>query len=168
MRLGLTPFSLITALALGGCAGNQPASPAAPTSSTPAASSNPADELDQLSDEEVAMKLLEVTGSAKLGKLVMERMLEQFRAMPMVPGFLDKFKEKARPEELTEKVAELYLKHYDRPTMIAAIRFYRTEPGAALIAKLPVVTEERMQVGAEWGRKLATQTLEELGVPARP
>lgn len=112
--------------------------------------------------------LLEVTGSAQIGKMVIDRMLEQFRARQTVPGFIDRLKEKARPEDLTQMVARLYVKHYDRATMIAAIRFYRTEAGGALIAKTPVVTEESLLIGTEWGRKLAQETIEELRAQAQP
>jgi hypothetical protein len=170
MRPVLSSLTLLSALLLGGCASSQaaPCSAEAPTQGAPASSSARADDLDALSDEEVALKLLEVTGAEQLGKMVMDRMLEQFRMMNTLPGFIDKFKERARPEELTVMIAALYVKHYDRATMIAAIRFYRTKEGADLIARTPMVTDESMQVGAEWGRRLAKETLEALGAPAEP
>ena len=110
-------------------------------------------------------KLLEVTGASGLGKQIADNMMETFRKMPTLPpGFIDRIKQNMHAEELTELVVPVYLKHYDRKTMLAAIRFYQSDSGRVLVKALPAVTAESMEVGKSWGRQLADRTLKDLGI----
>jgi hypothetical protein len=64
----------------------------------------------------------------------------------------------------------IYLKHYDREPLLAAIAFYQSDYGQALVSGLPAVTAESMETGRAWGAALANKTLRELGItpPAKP
>ncbi len=56
----------------------------------------------------------------------------------------------------------IYVKHLDRVTVIAAIRFYGSAPGQRLVKTLPAVTAESMEAGKAWGAELARKTLKDL------
>ena len=148
------------ACSLSACAAKQ-AVPCAPGS----AQATGGDDLPKLSNEQLARKMLEVTGAAGLGKQVIDGMSDILKKSPGLPaGFMERFKQNAIKEDLTELIVPIYMKHYDRETMIAAVRFYQSEPGRALVLKLPQVTDECMKAGQAWGTRLAEKTLRDLGV----
>lgn len=121
------------------------------------------DGLAKLSSEQLARKLLEVTGAAELGKQVADGMIESFRKMPSLPpGFVDRFKQNVQADSLVELIVPIYMKHLDRETIIAAIRFYASAPGQRIVKTLPAVTAESMEAGKAWGSELARKTLKDL------
>jgi hypothetical protein len=156
----LLALSLLT-----GCAGSATTTAPvvnAPSDSCPAAA-NPNDGLEKLTDQELAKKILEVTGAAGLMRQMADSMFDSFSKMPnLPPAFLERFRQNLHVEELIELVVPIYLKHYDRSTLIAAIRFYRSDRGALLIKALPAVTAETTEVGKAWGAALAKKTLTDL------
>lgn len=122
---------------------------------------------DDAAKEALVRELLEVTGSADLGKQMMDGMMAQFQGNPALPpGFAEKFSELAKPEQIVEMVVPIYMKAYDEKTLQAAIDFYKTPEGTLLMAKMPQISQESMIVGQDWGAKLAQETLEALAVDA--
>ena len=99
--------------------------------------------------EGVARDLLEVSGSAQMGVQVMQQMVASFKTtMPDVPPeFWDEFMRDVDPDELMELVIPIYVEHLTKDDMEAAIAFYRTTAGQAILAKLPVIMQESMTVG---------------------
>jgi uncharacterized protein len=169
----LLPFALVAASLAVGCGGSAPtAAPVASPSSAASASTSPAaaapaDGLDALSDDQLVHKLLEVTGASNLGMQVANGMMDSFRKMPnLPPQFMDRFKQNLHPETLVALVVPIYLKHYDHATLIAAIRFYQSDPGQKMVKALPAVTKESMEAGKAWGSDLARKTLTDVGAAA--
>ena len=122
---------------------------------------------DDASKEVLVRELLEVTGSADLGKQMMDGMMAQFEGNPgLPPGFAKKFGELAKPEQIVELVVPIYMKTYEEKTLQAAIDFYKTAEGKALISKMPAVSQESMLVGQTWGASLAQQTMDALAADA--
>jgi len=159
---------LFCALVLAGCGASAPAKdPVCPLATpAPTVPESPHDGLDALDDEHLVRKLLDVTNASNLGKQVADSMMETFRKMPALPsGFVDRFKANLRPETLVELVVPIYLKYYDRKTLIAMIRFYDTEAGRKLVAQSPAVTKETMEAGKAWGTALAEKTMKQIGPP---
>jgi hypothetical protein len=156
-----------------GCASAPPppAASAPPPVCSPAASSAPDPALAGLTNEQVVRKVLELTGASRLGKQVADGMLDNLRKMPdLPPEFLDRFQRNIHTEELIDLMVPIYLKHYDRETLLAAIAFYQSDHGQALVNGLPAVTAESMETGRAWGTTLANKTLRELGItpPGKP
>jgi len=146
-----------------GCAAGTPAAacPEAPAAPSP----KPRDDLSQLSSEQLAERLITVTMGKALGQQMMDSMLTNLSKMPSLPpGFVERFREKAHAEDLQTMVVPIYVKLYDRDTMIAAITFYESEQGHILVSKLPEATRLSMEAGQRWGRKLAEDTLQEMGI----
>lgn len=118
---------------------------------------------DDAKKEELALELMALTGSADLGKQVLDGMLAQFRAQPgLPPGLVDKIQELARPDEILALVVPLYVKTYDQKTLEAAIRFYKSPEGKKLVAAMPQLTQESMAVGQQWGTQLVEKAMAEL------
>lgn len=158
-------------LALLGCASNpQPVTaPSAPPTarSTPASGDAAGDDggdLAALSSDQLARRLLDVTGAADTGRQIIEAMAAQMKKTPGLPeGFMERFVANARMDDLTAFVASVYIKHLDRETMIATIRFYQSKAGRAFVAQMPQMIKETTEAGAEWGRRMAARTLREMG-----
>ena len=162
----LLSSAMLAASFAAACGGSAPtqAPVTAPASAAPAAAAEPDDGLAKLSDEQVVRKLLEVTGASGLGKQVADSMMDSFRKMPnLPPGFIDRFMQNLHTETLVDMIVPIYLKHYDRQTLIAAIRFYQSAPGQMMVKALPAVTHESMETGKAWGADLARKTLRDLG-----
>lgn len=147
-----------------GCAAASPQTAAvSPGTTSSAAPTTPDDGLAKLDNEQLTRKLLEVTGAASLGMQVADGMMESFRKMSSLPpGFIDRFKKNLRPDSLIELIVPIYMRHLDRDTIIAAIRFYESPSGQRLVKTLPAVTAESMEAGKTWGTELARKTLQDL------
>ena len=169
-RLSSSVAAVVLVVALAGCGASSPTqapvtTPACPPTPTSTAAQGGADDgLAKLGDEQIVRKLLEVTGAGGLGKQVADSMMDTFRKMPnLPPGFIDRFRQNLHTETLVDMIVPIYLKHYDRQTLLAAIRFYESEPGQTMVKGLPAVTAESMETGKAWGADLAKKTLRDLG-----
>ena len=108
-------------------------------------------------------KLLKVTGAFEMGEQVMGNMLDNFQKLPNLPyGFLEKFKELAKPSDLLEVTVRIYKKHLDAKTVDAAIAFFTTPAGKKFTSMQPAIMQESMEAGEKWGRDLAMKVMAEL------
>jgi hypothetical protein len=114
-------------------------------------------------DREIRL-MLKLTGSEELGVAAMKTMIESFRkSLPTVPEeFWTTFEAEIQPGQLTELVVPIYARHLTIEQIRAANRFYTTEEGKALVAKLPVIMNESMAAGQIWGQAIAQKALERL------
>jgi hypothetical protein len=108
--------------------------------------------------------MLKLTGSEELGVAAMKNMIESFKkSLPSVPEeFWTTFEAEIQPSQLTELVVPIYARHLTLQQVQAANRFYTTEDGRALVAKLPVIMNESMAAGQIWGQAIAQKALERL------
>ena len=114
--------------------------------------------------EAAARELLEASGGEQMGLQVMQQLLGSFKSTrPEVPQeFWDEFMKSVDPDELVELVVPIYVKHLTKEEMEAATAFYRTPEGAAILAKLPLIVQESMMVGQQWGGQLAEDVVKRL------
>ncbi len=87
----------------------------------------------------------------------MQQLLASFRtSMPDVPQeFWDEVLHDVDPNQLVELVIPIYVKHLTKEEMEAAIDFYKTPAGQAILTKTPLIMQESMTVGQKWGMQLA-------------
>jgi hypothetical protein len=110
--------------------------------------------------EKKIRKLLEVTGSAAMGKQVMDTMLDHFSKSADIPeGFIAKFKETANPESLVELLVPIYLKNLDEETLDGTIAFFESPAGKKFIKAQPLIMKESMEAGQKWGAQAAQKAL---------
>jgi len=98
---------------------------------------------------------------------VIEGMSAQLGGNEQMRPFLEKFVELAKPDELVNLIIPLYVKTYDEDTLQAAIDFYKTEAGQKLIAAMPQLTQESMEIGQKWGMELAQKAQAALDAEAK-
>lgn len=73
---------------------------------------------------------------------------------------------KTSMDDLIEMLVPVYQKHLTIADLQGLIAFYKTPVGKKYAVSTPLITGESMQVGAEWGQKVAQKlmkTLEEEG-----
>lgn len=109
-------------------------------------------------------RLLEMTGAGELGIQVLEQLLAQFQqSMPEVPAsFWVEFKKDANANALVDLVVPIYDRHFSQKEIQDVIRFYQTPSGRKLISKMPVITQESIQVGQKWGEQLGRRVIQRL------
>lgn len=109
-------------------------------------------------------KLLELTGSGKMGKQVMDAMLPSLKAMaPDVDAkFWDDFMAEVHPEELMDLVVPIYDKYYTHDEIRELIAFYESPLGKKMVDRMPAIMQESMAAGQAWGRELAQKVIDKL------
>jgi hypothetical protein len=108
-------------------------------------------------------KLLDTTGAAATGKQVMDAMLNEFGKTNNLPeGFIEKFKETAKPDTLVEIIVPIYIKHLDEDTIDGAIAFFESPAGKKFLKAQPEILKESMEAGQKWGAESARKTLKAL------
>jgi uncharacterized protein len=55
----------------------------------------------------------------------------------------------------------IYQKHFSEEEIRETIRFYRSPTGRKVIQTLPMVMQESMAAGQQWGQELARRVLDE-------
>lgn len=117
---------------------------------------------------EIILKLLEVADTKNMTQLMLDSMIEPLtaqigRANPNLPAEeLDKLRKSYQAEELIEIIVPLYDKHYTQEELEGLVAFYQTPLGKKFIKTLPVLTNESMKLGEEWGRKKSVEWTDEM------
>lgn len=114
--------------------------------------------------EESVRRLLDVTGAEALGLQMMDSMIRDLRgSFPAVPSsFWEKFRAEVEPGEITRLIIPVYQKHLSQEDVDDVTAFFSSAAGQRFVKKQPAIMTDSMQVGAEWGEKLADKVLERL------
>ena len=109
-------------------------------------------------------KMMDVTGSGKLGIQVMNQMVGMFKQGKT--GIPDKFWEdvmaEVDPNELVEMCIPSYEKHFTHDEVNQLLAFYETPLGKKMIKTQPAIMQECMIAGQAWGRKLGEKVAKKL------
>lgn len=110
--------------------------------------------------EKKVRKLLESTDAANMGKQVTDGMTESFANMPGLPdGFLAKFRELAKPDQLVERIVPIYVQHVDAKDLDAVIAFFESPVGRRWTKAQGPIVKASMEAGQTWGRDVAMQVM---------
>lgn len=109
-------------------------------------------------------KLFSLMGADKLGSQIMKQMIMQMkRGMPDVPeeywGSLEK---KVNMDELIDLLVPVYQKYLTQEDITGLIEFYNSPLGKRFISAQPSITKDSMQIGQQWGMKIAQQVQDDL------
>jgi len=109
-------------------------------------------------------RLLDLTGSAKLGMQVMEQLIASFkRSMTQVPAkFWDEFLAEVDANELVKLTIPIYDKYLSHSDIKALITFFETPAGKRFIKAQPMILQESMAAGQKWGAKIAQKVMQKL------
>jgi len=106
-------------------------------------------------------KIMALTGSGKLGVQVVQNMVSSFKTTyPNVdPSFWNDFLKEVTPDELVNLVVPVYDRNFTDEEIEGMLAFYSSPVGQKVLAKLPVVLQESMQVGQSWGQELSKKIM---------
>ena len=116
------------------------------------------------SPEDLARQMIQLAGGGSMGKQVMARMVDAFRATnrELPEAFWSEFMASVDEKELVELVVPIYVKNLTPEEMTAAIQFYSSPAGQSLVKKLPTILEESMAAGQAWGRELGIKVYDRI------
>jgi hypothetical protein len=108
--------------------------------------------------------LLELTGAAKLGTMIIDQMFEPMKKMqPNLPAeFWTDLKKEMRPDELIDLVVPIYDRQLTDGEIRDLIKFYQTPTGKKLVRVMPQLTQDSMVVGKQWGAQLGARIMKRI------
>lgn len=118
----------------------------------------------QISKADNIRKLLELTGSGKMGKQIGESLIAKFReTYTEVPSIVwDDFLKEMSSDKLIEMVVPIYEKYFTDEDINQMISFYGSPLGKKLIATMPPLMQECIQAGQNWGKECMEKTINKL------
>lgn len=119
---------------------------------------------EQSEKQQDIMKLLRLSGSGELGIQVMDQMLITFESsFSQVPQkFWDDFRKEIKSDDLLELIAPLYDKYFTHDDIRELIRFYESPIGKKMIMTMPLVMQESMSIGQQWGEEIGGRIMKRL------
>ncbi len=112
-------------------------------------------------------KMIKVAGTEAAFSTAIKQMFVMFRQQsPKVPEsvwteFSQEFS-KTSIDDLVEMLSPVYQKQFSEADLIQIIAFYETPIGRKLAEKTPIITQESMQAGQQWGMKIGQKVMEKL------
>ena len=109
-------------------------------------------------------QLMELTGMAKLGTQMMTNIVASYKQNypAATTEFWDAFMKEADISQLFEQIIPVYDQNFTDNDIQQLIAFYQTPVGKKMIEKMPVIMQQSMQIGSEWGKQLSEKVIEQL------
>lgn len=112
-------------------------------------------------------KLIQVSGSETAYKGVINQMITLFRQQQShVPKeFWDEFSTEVNKDafsQLVNLILPVYQKHLTEADLLGVIAFYETPVGKKFAEKTPLITQESMLAGQEWGKQIGQKVIDKL------
>lgn len=107
-------------------------------------------------------QMFKLAGSEEAYKAVIKQMTTMYKQQypKAEPDFWDEFEKEfssASMNDLTTMLTPVYKKHLSSEDLDGIIAFYQTPVGRKYAMKTPLIMQESMQVGQEWGIKLGKE-----------
>jgi len=109
-------------------------------------------------------ELSRITGQANMARQVLGQMIEQFKqSTPDVPDnvWLEIMGDESI-DGLIERMVPIYDRNFSQKDINDMLAFYRSDLGQRMLAKMPVVMQESMIAGQEWGAEVGQHMKEKL------
>lgn len=112
-------------------------------------------------------KYFEASGSAEAFKTAVTSMMSNFKNMnAQVPEEFWKEMEnemlKTSIDDLVALMVPVYKSHLSEQDLKEIIKFYESSVGKKLAQKTPVITQESMQAGQQWGQVVAGKVMKKM------
>ncbi|MBS1605077.1 MAG: DUF2059 domain-containing protein [Bacteroidetes bacterium] len=109
-------------------------------------------------------QLMELTGMARLGNQMMTNIISSYKQNypAATTEFWDAFMKEADMSQLFEKIIPVYEQNFSDDDIKELIVFYQSPVGRKMIDKMPVIMQQSMQIGSDWGKQLSEKVIEKL------
>lgn len=126
----------------------------------------PAFAQDDAEFDEAVKTMFKAVGFEENYKVVIKQMMEMYKndgqGDPAIWDELEAEFMKSSIDELTELLIPVYKKYYTLDDLKQIIAFYETPVGKKLQASTPLITQESMAIGQEWGKGIAVKLMERI------
>jgi len=118
---------------------------------------------EQASDKSVK-ELLQVTGAGDMAVQMMGQMIPAMQQMmPDAPEeFWVEFSKQIDGDELENLVVPVYQKHLTQADVDAQLKFLKSDAGQKMISVQPMIMQESMAIGQQWGMQVMQRAMEQL------
>lgn len=109
-------------------------------------------------------KLLDLTGSGKMGAQVAQSMISSFQeSYSNVPNeYWESVKKEINADDIVALVIPIYDKYYTEEDIQKLIEFYESPIGKKVISATPLIVQESMSAGKIWGENIGKKVMEKL------
>lgn len=112
-------------------------------------------------------KLIQVSGTEVAYKGALNQMIVMFKKQQSsVPSeFWDEFATEVNKDAITQLITMIlpvYQKHLTEEDLLDVIAFYETPVGKKFAEKTPLITQESMLAGQEWGKQIGQKVVDKL------
>ncbi len=109
-------------------------------------------------------KLLDLTGSGKMGAQVAQTMISSFQeSYSNVPNeYWESVKKEINADDIVALVIPIYDKYYTEEDIQKLIEFYESPIGKKVISTTPLIVQESMSAGKIWGENIGKKVMEKL------
>lgn len=112
-------------------------------------------------------KMFKVSGTEETYQTIIQQMFGMFKQQyPQVEEEIwDEFEKefsKTSLDDLTEMLVPVYSKYLTIEDLEAMIEFYSTPTGKKFARNTPMITQESMQIGQEWGLKMGEDFIKKM------
>jgi hypothetical protein len=109
-------------------------------------------------------KMLRLSGMERLMDQMKNQMIENFRSSaPEVPAeFWEKLGKAMDVHAMVEELMPIYDKYYSLDDLKAVNAFYASPTGQKVLATMPQLMKEAMEVGQRWGESMGAKALAEI------
>ena len=107
---------------------------------------------------------MELTGSGNLGVQVTSNLFDMYKKnyTQVDPAFWNEMQKEVSADGLINLVVPIYDKHFSEQEIDALITFYSSPAGKKIIQTMPVVMQESMAAGQQWGKELSEKVMERM------
>ncbi|MFZ4706156.1 MAG: DUF2059 domain-containing protein [Bacteroidales bacterium] len=116
------------------------------------------------SENDKIKKMLELTGSGKIGVQIAQKVISSFREKypDIDQHFWDELEKEIKPDDLINTVIPIYAKYYSENDIDQIIAFYNSPAGKKMIELTPLILQESMTSGKNWGVQIAEKIIKRL------
>jgi uncharacterized protein len=131
---------------------------------TPASSTVPNNQIEDVEKINNIKKLLDITGSKSLSQRIITQLINSLKAeYPQAPAkFWDTFIAEIKSEEMINEYIPIYGKYFTNEEIEGIIAFYETPLGKKTLSVIPQISKESTAIGIKYGREAAARALEKL------
>lgn len=112
-------------------------------------------------------KLMDVSGTRQSFKTIVPQMLKMFKSQQSaIPEEfwteMDSELNKMNGDDLVTMMLPVYQKHMTEADLKGIIAFYESPVGRKYAEKTPLITQESMAAGQEWGKKIGERIISKM------
>lgn len=111
---------------------------------------------------ESVQKLMNISGAGEMGKMMMSQMMPALKQA--IPEATEEFWQDVASEmnfdQLMTSIIPVYQQHLSEEDIQAILQFYTTPAGKKLISSQPVIMQQSMQIGQQWGQSVFMKVME--------